>query len=94
MGLATDRIYDMADDNLIEDKELQRRLLNEKEAFGQKNKSIRSIDAYRALCPDDPMKLEKMRHRAMDDAMMEGQILRRLQFFDHSLQYPETPNKS
>lgn len=40
------------------------------------------------------MKLEKMRHRAMDDAMMEGQILRRLQFFDHSLQYPETPNKS
>lgn len=31
---------------------------------------------YRALCLDDPMKLEKMRHRAMDDAVMEGWILK------------------
>ena len=46
------------------------------EACGQEDKWIRSIDAYRALCPEDPMKLEKMRHRAMDDAVMEGDIMR------------------
>ncbi len=79
MDLATDRIYDLADDDLIEDKELQRRLLKEREACSQGDKWIRSIDAYRALCPEDPMKLEKMRHRAMDDAVMEGYILRALE---------------
>jgi hypothetical protein len=75
MDLATDMIYDLADEDLIEDKELQRRLLREREACGQGDKRIRSIDAYRALCPEDPMKLEKMRHRAMDDAVMEGWVL-------------------
>lgn len=79
MDLVTDRIYDLADDDLIGDKELQRRLLREREAFGQGDKWIRSIDAYRVLCPDDPMMLEKMRHRAMDDAVMEGYILRALE---------------
>ena len=87
MDLATDRIYDLADDGLIKDKELQRRLLREREAFGQEDKWIRSIDAYRALCPEDPMKLEKMRHRAMDDAVMEGWILRTLEEND----YPSAP---
>ena len=76
MDLATDRIYDLADDDQIEDKELQRRLLMEREVFGQEDKWIRSIDAYRALCPDDPMKLDRMRHRAMDDAVMEAHILK------------------
>ena len=60
-----------------QDKELQRRLLREREAFGQEDKWIRSIDAYRALCPEDPMGLEGMRHRAIDDAVMEGFILER-----------------
>ena len=94
MGLATKRVYSLAGDDLIQNKMLQDRLLREREESYHPNKWIRSIDAYRALCPEDPMGLEGMRHRAMDDAMMEGQILRRLQFFDHSLQYPETPNKS
>ncbi len=78
MVLATDRVYDLAEDNLIEDMELQRRLLNERETCGQEDKWIRSIDAYRALCPEDPMKLEKMQHRAMDDAVMEGWVLKAL----------------
>ena len=78
MVLATERIYDLAEDNLIEDRELQRRLLNEREACGQEDKWIRSIDAYRVLCPEDPMKLERMRHRAMDDAVMEGHIIAKL----------------
>ncbi|MBQ3736445.1 MAG: hypothetical protein II855_05880 [Candidatus Methanomethylophilaceae archaeon] len=76
MHLATDRIYDLADDDLIEDKELRSRLLREREAFGQEDKWIRSIDAYRVLCPEDPMKLDRMRHRAMDDAVMEAHILK------------------
>ena len=42
------------------------------------DKWVRSIDAYRVLCPEDPMGLESMRHRAIDDAVMEGWILKAL----------------
>ncbi len=75
MDLATKRVYSLADDDLIADKALQERLLREREESYYPNKWIRSIDAYRALCPEDPMGLEGMRHRAIDDAVMEGWIL-------------------
>ena len=42
-------------------------------------KWVRSIDAYRVLCPEDPMGLEGMRHKAIDDAVMEGYILKAMQ---------------
>jgi len=32
-----------------------------------------------ALCPEDPMKLERMRQRVMDDAIMEAWALKALQ---------------
>ena len=75
MELATKRVYSLAEDYLISDKGLQERLLREREESYYPNKWIRSIDAYRALCPEDPMGLEGMRHRAVDDAVMEGWIL-------------------
>ena len=78
MNLATERVYSLAEDNLIQDKMLQDRLLREREESYYPNKWIRSIGAYRALCPEDPMGLEGMRHRAIDDAVMEGWILRAL----------------
>lgn len=79
MKLATSKVYELADSDSIEDKGLRERLLREREDSYYPEKWVRSIDAYRVLCPDDPMKLEKMRHRAMDDAMMEAWILQRLQ---------------
>lgn len=78
MGLATDRVYRMAEDDMIEDKILQSRLLKERKDSCYEDKWVRSIDAYRVLCPDDPMKLDRMRHRAVDDAVMEGRILKAL----------------
>lgn len=78
MELATKRAYSLAEDDMIPDKVLQERLLREREESYHPNKWIRSIDAYRALCPEDPMELEGMRHRAIDDAVMEGWILRTL----------------
>ena len=78
MELATKRVYSLAEDDLIQDKMLQDRLLREREESYYPNKWIKSIDAYRALCPEDPMGLEGMRHRAVDDAVMEGWILRTL----------------
>ena len=78
MDLATERVYSLAEDDLIQDKMLHDRLLREREESYYPNKWIRSIDAYRALCPEDPMGLEGMRHRAIDDAVMEGWILRTL----------------
>ena len=77
MDLATDRIYDLADDDLIEDKELQRRLLREREAYGQEDKWVRSEDAYRVLCMGNVEKMSiKQKHRALDDALREAYILK------------------
>ena len=78
MELATKRVYSLAEDDLIQDKMLQDRLLREREESYYPEKWVRLIDAYRALCPEDPMELEGMRHRAIDDAVMEGWILRTL----------------
>ena len=78
MELATKMVYSLAEDDMIPDKVLQERLLREREESYYPNKWIRSIDAYRALCPEDPMGLEGMRHWAIDDAVMEGWILRTL----------------
>ena len=78
MKLATTKVYELADSDSIEDKGLQERLLREREESYYPEKWVRSIDAYRALCPEDPMGLEGMRHRAVDDAVMEGWILRTL----------------
>ena len=78
MELATKRVYSLAEDDLIQDKMLQDRLLREREESYYPEKWVRSIDAYRALCPEDPMGLEGMRHRAVDDAVMEGYISKTL----------------
>ena len=78
MELATKRVYSLAEDDLIQDKMLQDRLLREREESYYPEKWVRSIDAYRALCPEDPMGLEGMRHRAEDDAVMEGWVLDKL----------------
>ena len=75
MKLATTKVYELADSDSIEDKGLQERLLREREDSPYPEKWVRSIDAYRVLCPEDPMGLEGMRHRAIDDAVMEGWIL-------------------
>ena len=79
MKLATTKVYELADSDSIEDKGLQERLLREREDSCYPEKWVRSIDAYRVLCPEDPMGLEGMRHRAIDDAVMEGWILKALQ---------------
>ena len=80
MDLATKRVYSLAEEDMIPDKMLQDRLLREREESYYPNKWIRSIDAYRALCPEDPMGLEGMRHRAIDDAVMEGFVLKTLDY--------------
>ena len=79
MKLATTKVYELADTDSIGDKGLQERLLREREDSPHPEKWVRSIDAYRVLCPEDPMGLEGMRHRAIDDAVMEGWILKALQ---------------
>ena len=78
MDLATERVYSLADGDLIEDKELQCRLIRERNNSYFPNKWVRSIDAYRVLCPKDPMGLDRMKHRAIDDAVMESWICRSL----------------
>ena len=75
MELATKRVHSLAEEDMIPDKMLQDRLLRDREESYHPEKWVRSIDAYRALCPEDPMGLEGMRHRAVDDAVMEGWIL-------------------
>ena len=82
MKLATAKVYELADLDSIEDKGLQERLLREREDSCYPEKWVRSIDAYRVLCPEDPMRLEGMRHRAIDDAVMEGWILKQLLIID------------
>lgn len=80
MKLATERIYLMAGEgDLIGDKVLQGRLLRERRESPYPDKWVRSIDAYRALCPEVPMGLKGMRHRALDDAVMEGHVLKMCQ---------------
>ena len=79
MELATKRVYSLAEEDMIPDRALQERLLREREDSYYPEKWVRSIDAYHVLCPEDPMGLEGMRHRAIDDAVMEGWILKALQ---------------
>ena len=79
MELATDRVYELADSDSIEDKELQGRLLRERAESKHPKKWVRSQDAYSVLCPDDPMGLGRQSHRALDDAIMEAWILKVLQ---------------
>lgn len=76
MKLATSRVYELCEADFLDDKELQERLLSEREESYYPEKWVRAIDAYRALCPEDPMGLGGMRHRAIDDAVMERYILR------------------
>ena len=78
MKLATSKVYELCESDSLDDKGLQERLLREREESYYPEKWVSSIDAYRALCPEDPMGLEGMRHRAIDDAVMEGWILRTL----------------
>lgn len=74
MDLATEYVRRMAFDDRIDDKAIQRRLLNDWDRFPEK--WIRSLDAYRVLCPDDPMGMNGVQsHRALDDAIMEAHIL-------------------
>ena len=81
MSLAIDRVYELADSDSIEDKGLQRKLLSEREKLSYvPYKWVRSMDAYRVLCPDDPGRIGTwQRHRAIDDAVREGWILRELE---------------
>ena len=79
MKLATSKVYELCESDSLDDKGLQERLLREREESYYPEKWVRPIDAYRALCPEDPMGLEGMRHRAIDDAVMEGWILKALQ---------------
>ncbi len=76
MDLATKKVMSMARSDSISDKKLQERLLFEEANSPYPNKWVRSEDAYRVLCPDDPMDLEKQTHRALDDAVMEAWILK------------------
>ena len=74
MDMATDRLRVMAHSDAIPDKALQRRLISAWESFP--DKWVRSLDAYRCLCPDDPVGLDGVQsHRASDDAVMEAHIL-------------------
>lgn len=54
MKLATSKVYELADSDSIEDKNLQERLLREREESYYPDKWVRSIDAYRVLCLEDP----------------------------------------
>ena len=88
MDLATDRVYDLAYSDSIKDKVLQRMILDE--CRGNPDKWIRSEDAYRVLCPDDPGRLGmRQRHRAMDDAVREGWIYPQPRHLFTSLFLPE-----
>ena len=78
MDLATERVYELADSDSVSDKILQRKLLKKREDHPHDSKWVSATDAYRVLCPDDPMGKGKRMHRALDDAVMEGWILRAL----------------
>ena len=79
MDLATKQVMVRARADTLKDKDLQARLPMEEERSYYPGKWARSEDAYRALCPDNPMGLgDKQTHRALDDAMMEEWIPRSL----------------
>ena len=76
MDLATDKVYQLADDDLIDDKGLQKRILWERGDSSYPNKWVRSDDAYRILCPNDSRDVGRMqKHRALDDAVRESYVL-------------------
>lgn len=76
IDVATACIKKMAKQDAIEDKSLQRALLDDWER--RPEKWIRSEVAYCILCPDDPAGINmKQTHRALDDAVMEGWIMSR-----------------
>ena len=79
MDLSTKQVMVRARADTLKDKDLQAGLPMEEERSYYPGKWVRSEDAYWALCPDNPMGLgDKQTHRALDDAMMEGWILRSL----------------
>lgn len=53
MKNATSKVYELCELDSLDDKELQDRLLREREGSYYPEKWVRSIDAYRALCPED-----------------------------------------
>lgn len=73
MDAATARVRELVRKGWMEDKELRDRLTSDWEDFPKK--WVRSQDAYRVLCPDDPAHIGKQSHRALDDAIMEAHIL-------------------
>lgn len=76
MDVATQCVKKMAEQDAIEDKSLQRDLLDDWER--RPDRWLRSEVAYRILCPDDPAGINmKQTHRALDDAVMEGWIMSR-----------------
>lgn len=76
MDKATEEVRRRAKADEIPDKQLQKRLLDEWKYHGD-DKWVRSLDAYKVLCPDDPAGREGVQtHRALDDAIMEAHILK------------------
>lgn len=73
MDVATSVVKDWLEDGRIKDKRLADRLAMEWDGFPEK--WLRSADAYRALCPEDPAGIGQQRHRALDDAIQEAYIL-------------------
>ncbi len=73
MDSATARVYELVRKGWMEDKDLRERLINDWEEFP--GKWVRSADAYKILCPDDPAHIGNQTHRALDDAIMEAHIL-------------------
>lgn len=74
---ATSAVRELAAGDAIEDKMLQRRLMDGwRDRPGRR---VRAIEAYLALCPDDPADRNGVQsHRALDDAILEAHILRRI----------------
>lgn len=74
MDLATAEVRRRAENGLIPDKALQSRLLSDWSV--QPDKWVRSLDAYKVLCPEDPAgRHGKQSHRALDDTIMEAHVL-------------------
>ncbi len=73
MDAATARVRELVDKGWMGDKDLRNRLAADWETFP--DKWVRSADAYKVLCPDDPAEMGEQKHRALDDAVMEAYIL-------------------
>ena len=54
MDMASEKVYELADADLISDKGLQRYLLENRANSRYDHCWARSNDAYHVLCPDDP----------------------------------------